>query len=240
VKVTQALRREPARRTRLAERVAETLVATPTFARQEEAIFHGDPHAGNVFYDKRRDELVILDWALTERLTREQRRQVLMMVLMTMLRDLDGICKAIEALRLHWARDDREQDRAVRAAVTRSLNALPLFHVPGVMDGLEILDEVAKEGIRFPAPLVMFRKAAFTLEGVIEDVAGTEVRMDSVLARYALRHWAATGATLLSLLTPSDWIALEWSAVTFAARSVGQAILRPLPAVRQAIAAELT
>jgi hypothetical protein len=94
------------------------------------------------------------------------------------------------------------------------------------MDALHLLDSVAREGIRFPAPLVMFRKAAFTLDGVVEDVAGTTVRMDSVLGRYVMRNWVDAGATLWSLLSARDWAALEWSALTLAARLPGQALSR--------------
>jgi hypothetical protein len=49
--------------------------------------------------------------------------------------------------------------------------------------------------------------------------------MDSVLQRFALKHWVATGMTLWSLLSPGDWIALEWSAVTYASRVLAQALL---------------
>jgi ubiquinone biosynthesis protein len=226
VKVTAALRRRPGPRARLAERLAEALIAVPAFAWRKEAIFHADPHAGNLLYDQRRDELVILDWALKESLSRDQRRHIVLLVLMTMLRDPDGIWKAIEQLRLHRAADDRAQAGAVRACVSRFLGTLSLLHAPGPMDALHLLDSVAREGIRFPAPLIMFRKAAFTLDGVVEDVAGAAVRMDSVLGRYAMRHWAAAGVTLWSLLSPRDWIALEWSALTLAARLPVQALSR--------------
>ena len=43
-------------------------------------------------------ELVILDWALTGHLTLQQRRCVFMLVLMTMLRDADGMTGRDRAL----------------------------------------------------------------------------------------------------------------------------------------------
>ncbi len=248
VKVTDALRAKSAAQARaqLAERLAESLLAVPTFLRQKEAIFHGDPHAGNLLYDKKRSQLVVLDWALTEHLSRDQRRLVVLLVLGAILRDPDRIRKAIEGLRLHRSTDDRAQARLVRATVTRFLADLPLWQIPGPMDALRLLDDVAQEGIRFPSPLVMFRKAAFTLEGVVEDVAGTDtVRMDTVLARYALTHWVSAGFTLWSLLSARDWIALQWSAATFGLRYTRQTLFRPLRwieriAEAQAMAAEPT
>ena len=97
-------------------------------------------------------------------------------------------------MRLRGSADDRQQALIIRERVTRLLDELPLYRLPGPMDAMRVLDEVALNGIRFPAGLLMFRKAWFTLDGVLEDTSKSSVRMDSVLARYALAHWARTGA----------------------------------------------
>ena len=68
VKVTDACRRFPIRRRRIAEQLIEALIAVPLFSRDEVAIFHADPHAGNLLYDEPNRELMVLDWALAERL----------------------------------------------------------------------------------------------------------------------------------------------------------------------------
>ncbi len=60
VKVTEAFPRSPIRRARIAEQLIEALVAVPFFSREEEAIFHADPHAGNLLYDETNRELVEL------------------------------------------------------------------------------------------------------------------------------------------------------------------------------------
>ena len=120
--------------------------------------------------------------------------------------------------------------RIIRERVTRLLDGLPLFRFPGPMDAMRVLDEIALNGIRFPAGLLMFRKAWFTLDGVLEDTSRSSVRMDSVIARYALAHWAHTGAALFSLLSPSDWVALDWSTLTLTSRLSAQA-LSPFVAV---------
>jgi ubiquinone biosynthesis protein len=226
-KVTEAFARASKWRVRVAERLAEALVALPALAREKDAVFHGDPHAGNLLYDKRRGELVILDWALTERLTFEQRQSVLMLVLMMALRDADGVVKAIDRLRQHRAADDGAHTYIVRERVNRLLDRLPLLHVPGAMDAMRLLDEIALEGIRFPAALLMFRKAFFTLEGVLEDIAGRRVRVDATITRYAAEHWMDTGAALFSLLSLRSWIALDWSALTFVSRLCAQVLPRP-------------
>jgi ubiquinone biosynthesis protein len=218
VKVTEVSARSTRQRTQVARRLAEALVAVPALAREKDSIFHADPHAGNLLYDRRRRELVILDWALTERLTLEQRKSVLLLVLMTMLRDADGIVAAIERLRQRRATEDPTQARFIRERVTHLLDRRPLFQLPGAIDAMRLLDEIALEGIRFPAALLMFRKAFFTLEGVLEDILGAGVRLDLVIGRYALAHWVDAGAVLFSLLSLRDWLALDWSALTLASR----------------------
>jgi predicted unusual protein kinase regulating ubiquinone biosynthesis (AarF/ABC1/UbiB family) len=168
--------------------------------------------------------VVILDWALTDCLTRAQRRHVTMLVLMLMLHDADGVCAAVEQLRQHGPKNDREQARLIRELVERRLEGVPLGDAPGALEAMRLLDGIALAGARLPASLLMFRKAAFTLEGVLEDVAGAHVKMDAVMAQYALSHWMATAAALVWLLTPADWLALEWSVVTLPLRALGLAL----------------
>ncbi len=226
VKVTEAFARAQKLRAPVAKRLAEALVAVPALARGEDIIFHADPHAGNVLYDRRRGELVILDWALTARLARQERKAVLMLLVMTMLRDREGMVQAIERLRLRSAGNDRAPTRLVREHVCCLLDALPLLRWPSPRDAMRLLDAIAMDGIRFPAALLMFRKAWFTLEGVLEDISGSSVEMDSVIARQALTHWRNAGATLFSLLSARDWAALDWSALTFISRLGAQALWR--------------
>ena len=219
----------------MAERLAEALLAVPALAREDKSIFHADPHAGNLLYDKRQGDLVILDWALTERLSREQRRNVLMLILMVILRDEDGVCRVLERVRMHRAGSDPTEAGGIRPHVQRFLEALPLLRLPGPMDAMRLLDEIALDGIQFPAALLMFRKASFTLEGVLEEIAGDVVRVDSAIARYALEHWPATAAALYSLLSAADWIALEWSAFTFTTRLSVRAARQPWCWITQAL-----
>lgn len=227
VKVTDAVPGLGRFRRRVAERLAEALVAVPALAHDREAIFHADPHAGNVLYDRRRDALVILDWALTERLNREQRSNVLMLVSMLLLRDAAGMARAVENLCVPGAGSLPDRGRTIRRQVDRCLDRLPVLQLPDPMEAMRLLDSIALEGIRFPAALLVFRKACFTLEGVLADVAGASLRLDSVIARYAAAHPLETGVTLLSLLSPRDWLALDWSAATLAPRVCARAALRP-------------
>lgn len=213
-------------RSSVAYRLAKALLTVPALSRAKDTVFHADPHAGNLMYDRRTNELVILDWALTERLTDVQRKNVLLLVLMTILRDPERMAQAIAALcDLH--EDDRAQLRNIRRETDQLLDELPLAHLPGPMDAMRLLDRIALDGIRFPAALLMFRKAAFTLEGVMQDVAGGKVYLDSLMANHTLAYWKDTLACLLSLFSPGDWLTLDWSALTFPSRVFTKTLLQP-------------
>jgi ubiquinone biosynthesis protein len=205
VKVTEALANaSPRQRRRAAEQLIEALVAVPLFARGTRTIFHADPHAGNLLYNERTGELVLLDWALTESLTREQRRHVALMGLMLGLRDPVGVSAEIEALAL-----DASQASFIREQTDRFVSQMPFTRLPGSMDAMRLLDRLALEGVRFPPGLMMFRKVLFTLDGILHDIAAPNLRMDLTLARYMLAR------SPLSLI---DWIGVEASALLYGGR----------------------
>ena len=146
-----------------------------------------------------------------------------------MLRDAEGMAKAIEELCQLRAAGNRAQVCDIRKHIDHLLDTLPLTELPGPMDAMRLLDKIALEGIHFPASLLMFRKASFTLEGVVEDVAGARVRLllNSLMANHTLANWKDTVACLFSLLSVRDWVALDSSALTFTSRVSARTLLRP-------------
>jgi ubiquinone biosynthesis protein len=201
VKVTDACRRSPIRRQRIARQLIEALIAVPLLSRADSAVFHADPHAGNLIYDEPNRELVILDWALAERLNLESRRQLVLLALMMILRNREGVSQA--ALALGQSKDHR----LISRCVDEFFAGLPAEHRPGVLDAMHLLDRMALEGVRFPAPLFLFRKIVFTLDGVLHDVNESEVRIDEVIAREYLTRWAASFGLFHAPLNAQD---LTW------------------------------
>jgi ubiquinone biosynthesis protein len=183
VKVTSAA---PPLREKLAERIVEALIAVPLFAEEENSFFHADPHAGNLFADEDTGDLIILDWALREYLSREQRRQTVLLALAVALRDEERVVEAISLL----SEDDFEENGLLadftRGHVTAFFKALPALKMPGFVEVSTLLDGLAFGGVRFPAELLMFRKVMFTLEGVLNDL-DPALKLDLVLGRYALK-----------------------------------------------------
>jgi len=216
VKVTEAFRRSPIRRERIADQIIEALIAVPFFSWEDAAVFHADPHAGNLLYDEPNRELVVLDWALAERLDRESRRQLVLLAMMTILRNPDGVCAAIQAL----SRRDHEPGRGelIRQHVTQLFERFPNGQSPGVLDAMMLLDEIAMEGVRFPAALFLFRKVLFTLDGVLHDVAGHEVRIDQVIIREFLARAVASFGVFHAPLKGKDVVTIQREALWYPMR----------------------
>lgn len=236
VKVTEAAARLSAQqRGRLAQQLIEALIAVPLFTSQESALFHADPHAGNLFYNAETDELIILDWALTERLSREQRRHLALLVCMAGLRDPVGAFAEIRALSQSQAKLNPKHEQIIRETIAGFFEGLPLTHVPNAVDAMRLLQRTAGKGVRFAAPLIMLSKVIFTLDGVVFDIRGSGVSLAYTVARHGLQSWLQSGAKAGLPLTVKDLIRVQCSAMLYGGRlsiKVEQAMLdRLLPPV---------
>jgi ubiquinone biosynthesis protein len=219
IKVTSAAARLPApARRKVAEQVMEALVAVPLFSASDNAIFHGDPHAGNLLYNNRKGELVPLDWALRERLDREQRRHLALLFLMVALRDPVGTSNEIVALSQRRTRVGTPRGRMVREVVSSFLAGMPVSSMPTGADAMRLLERIALKGIKFPGSLIMLSKVMFTLEGILGDIVGPDRQMGFTIARQVVRHWIANRSAFRSPLKMRDWLALECSAFLYSSR----------------------
>ena len=219
VKVTEAFRRTPARRIRIAEQLVEALIAVPLFSAHKESTFHADPHAGNLLYDQPNRELIVLDWALAERLSLSARRHMVMLAVMMRLQNEDGVRDAVLSLRRPGGRKLCAERRIIIQAVRQFFADIPPGYSPGALDAMRLLDRIALRGVHFDAHLFLFRKSLFTLDGVLHDIAGSEVRLDQVMIRYFLTRWAASFGLFCSPLSHQDFLSVEWNALLYRARA---------------------
>jgi len=227
-KVTDAVASMPAwQRSRVAEQLVKALIAVPLFTPEGSVMFHADPHAGNLLYDTSTGELVLLDWALTEHLSREQRRHLASLFLMIALRDPAGVCHEIQALRRD-RRLDRRETHLIRDCVTSFFDKLPFNSLPGAVAAMRLVERLAYNGVRFPAPLIMLRKVLFTLDGILHEIAGSDANLEFALARHATRSWTTNLGALGFPLSPADWLRLQSSALFYGNRVWLQGMQRVL------------
>jgi len=219
IKVTSAAARLPVSgRRKIAEQLVETLVAVPLFAAAPEAMFYGDPHAGNLLYDNRSGDLTIIDWALTERLGREQRRHLALLFLMVSLRDPVGTYNEIAALGQHRISTTSPRGRMIRELVANFFDEMRPTRMPSGAEAMRLLERVAIRGIKFPGSLIMLSKVMFTLEGLLGDIVGSDTGMGFTLARQVAQHWLANRSAFRSPLRKRDWLTLQCSALLYTCR----------------------
>ena len=213
-----AARLSASSRKKIAEQLIEALVAVPLLSAQEDAIFHGDPHAGNLLYNNRTGELTIIDWALRERLSREQRRHLALLFLMVSLRDPVGTCNEVLALTQQPIESTSPRGRMICLLVTRFLDDLPVRRLSSGVDAMLLLEHIALKGIKFPGPLVMLSKVMLTLDGILADIGGGDIGVSLTIARHVAQHWISNRKEFRSPLETRDWITLQCSALLYTSR----------------------
>ncbi|MBL8250199.1 MAG: hypothetical protein JNK31_00865 [Candidatus Competibacter sp.] len=203
-------------RQRLANTLIEALVAKPFWhPAPSAAVFHADPHAGNLFVT-RDGKLAILDWALVTILNKSQCVAVVQAVAGALTQDEAMTVEAIEML-------GRPSDpTALRAAVAAGLRQVRRGTFPGFDWLMGLLDGLGTAGaIQFPEELTLFRKTLLTLSGVLNDVSN-QMSIDEVLVKSALvqcfRELTARGMAPFesrdfgSHLSNADWFRL-WASL---------------------------
>ena len=233
VKITEVFPGKSYLRRRVAEQLVEALVTVPLLSRDSHVVFHADPHAGNLLYDEETGKIVILDWALMEQLSRELRRHLALLVIMTVLRNPGGVCGAIRNLASASGRRDPEKSRLIQQIVDQFFKELPYNRVAGSIDAMLLLDKIALEGVRFPAALAMFQKALFTLDGVLHDIAGSDVSISYLTVRdFVIRLLSSFGLDHPPL-TISDLLAVQRSGLLYPSRLGASALFGVRPKVSE-------
>ncbi len=182
-KVTEhALQRNNESR-QLAELVIRALVAHPIFCPLSNSMFHGDPHAGNLFLTDD-NRLAILDWSLVGSLTESHRVAIVQLMIAAITFDCQQIVGILESLSLRPIR----HPAPLMSVVQKSLRQIRQGSFPGLSWLVDLLDDaVHVGGLRPATDLLLFRKSLHTLEGVVADIGGG-VTIDDVLMREFLEH----------------------------------------------------
>jgi len=172
-KITDALL-PPAEKRILAQTLFRAVISSPLFSYKERTFFHGDPHAGNIYaYEGENEESVgiaLLDWSQAGHLSKIQRIDMLRLAKGVIMENESLICKAVEELSGFHAGDASGK---IRDIVRDIVSGKEYKNSRLVRKTFLLIDRSTVRGIRFPGDLLLFRKAFFTLEGVIYDIDPT-------------------------------------------------------------------
>lgn len=184
---------------KLARIVARSLIAAPVFSPAPTAMFHSDPHAGNL-YATTDGRLAILDWSLVGELGENQRLAVAQILLGGVMLSGGKVLTALESL----ANSPIQNPSALQEVVEESLTALSRNGLPSMAWLVELLDNAALQGgLRVSADLMMFRKSLLTLTGVLTDLEDEGWEQEKVMLLEFAMHFAAEW--------PQRWLRLPCS-----------------------------
>jgi ubiquinone biosynthesis protein len=159
-----------------ARNLFQALIWRPVFSADDETLFHGDPHAGNILSAKGR--AAILDWSLAGTLSKIQRIGIVRLMLSMMMEDPHLIRKAVANLSNSAPPDEKLAD-----IISDIMNTPEYAQVRFLKRAFFFIDQTALRGIGYPQSLLLFRKAFFTLDGVLNDLA-PDFSMDDFLMRH--------------------------------------------------------
>ncbi|MCG6907386.1 MAG: hypothetical protein LJE63_12300 [Desulfobacteraceae bacterium] len=183
-KITEVGHLSQQQRRRLAATLARVCILRPVQDLRPEAIFHGDPHAGNIAYtyEGERPRIILYDWAMTGRLERLERFGLLLLGAGLLTRNHTIAMLAVDLLSAGQATARGGTTEAVRALLDEALcRRGPAF--AGILSAIEhLFDRMSRLGIVFSPDLLMFQKAMVTLKGVLADIDPSFNRDDHLIS----------------------------------------------------------
>lgn len=158
----------------LARLIFESVLCLPLFAEEQRALFHGDPHAGNILVVVPRGErsglqVALLDWTLAGHLTKRQRELVMALLLGIMKDDSPALARVVEKLAIDMDREESDRNK-LPERIARLLDTPEYRAADPLRRSFLLLEKMTLEGVVFPSELILFRKAFFTMEGVLHDI----------------------------------------------------------------------
>ena len=171
-KIANAFPGDAKQRSIMARRLSDALTFEVIFSPNEEALFHGDPHAGNVYHvsgdptDPYR--IALLDWGLCGLFPRKERQELVQLLLGVQLRDPRRLRNNIDALLEKGMPRSPEQLQRIDALIAEVLKPKTWrsnFDALG-----ELLIGLIKEGRATKSNLNLFIKSQITIAGVLAEL----------------------------------------------------------------------
>lgn len=176
-----------AQRKACAHILMDALICRPLFATEDPALFHGDPHAGNILAiadsSARILKVALLDWSLAGHLTQENRLKIVRLIQSIIIDDLSHICRSIDNLAEGATEWGILPQFGLRGIVSDLMHSEDYARLSLMKKAFWLMEQLSYEGIVFSSDLLLFRKAIFTLDGVLFDL-DPQFNMDTFVLNY--------------------------------------------------------
>ena len=171
-KITSAFEGQPAQRAIMARRLADVMTRDVIFASSKEPIFHGDPHAGNVFHvtGNLNDpyQIALLDWGLYGTFPREDRAALMQLILGVQLKDAKRLHNDVGGLLANGMPDDPQKVQQIDAIIARVLQRKERRTSFEALE--ELLVGLIDEGYATKFSLNLFIKSRLTMAGILTEL----------------------------------------------------------------------
>ena len=168
-KISSAFAGDGRQRSIMARRLSDVLTTDVMFSKEEEALFHGDPHAGNVFHvlndPKDPYRIALLDWGLFGVFPRSQRAQLIQLMLGIQLNDAHRLREHLGAL----VQGDLPTDPVKTARLDQTIKeTLQQRSKRSNFDTLgDLILRLGKEGYVLRFNFALFIKSQVTIAGIL-------------------------------------------------------------------------
>jgi ubiquinone biosynthesis protein len=207
-KITDAFRGSPKDREELAKRLSDALTFGVIFSPKDPALFHGDPHAGNVFHSPTPSDpyrIGLLDWGLCGEFTLEERKELAQLMVGLYLGDEDRLVNHSDVLMVGDEAgpptdEDFERRRKAVAAVVEGGRTGATF---ALLD--QLLTELARAGYRIRYEAALFIKSQITIYGILKELDPDFEQDRYVMSRIQGQVVRELGPRLLRTVWFPDW-----------------------------------
>ncbi|MCZ6878608.1 MAG: AarF/UbiB family protein [Acidobacteria bacterium] len=171
-KVSAAFPGQPKARAKLARRLVDVLTLDVLLSSHEEALFHGDPHAGNVFHvlseGKDPYRIALLDWGLSGVFPRQQRAKLMQLFLGIYLNDAKRLRNHMGGLIEGDDWESPQEQEAIRIIVEETLREKGKGQVFDVLG--ELMKKTAQRGFQIRFNIGLFIKSQITVSGILSEL----------------------------------------------------------------------
>ena len=206
VKITDAYIGDGEKRAKLARRLSDALMYDVLFSPHDTALFHGDPHAGNVFHVEEGGEdpfrIALIDWGLAAEFNRREREKMVQLMLGLSLRHAKRLANNVDVL-IEWEPEGPEDIAAMKARMKELLAEESAEGMFALLD--KLIARLAREGYSLRFDATMFIKSQLTISGILAELDPEFEQDEYVMGRMASQVTSELGKRLLRTVYFPKW-----------------------------------